>query len=846
MLDLSQNIKYKIVEDDSKIIISTNCLHSVNLINSFLLSTDEDVTNYYNKFFRYSVNFGIDFSELIELNLTNLQDVIFENGNFSIIEIHLIKKGNPTFYSFSINLSYFPIELELNFIENTYLDFEGDYSLVVDLAASLIRKVNFSILPKFVERTKDFLDLFYAISFFLSIIKRYALKIRKYDEYIDFLNLYLNQSGLFTCKDQPIEELTFLKETLFNEFRRRGTESSFLKSDELNEISNGEVLRMICYENCDEFILDNTKPEQIGWNLGNSSPLNRHLYNHNSTNKNYEKFTKSIIDLDKYPLIDESNCSIEIDGDESYLKVVSSGGIGSETFVEEKAIIVDPNLDYEISFLISVSSVNDAITFKVSSFDCLGEIIGIKDLTCLVTDGEADNFNNIFLEAETLPFANKWILVRGIIFRKWLSQQENYLLNKKLNINKGTNLRFSDGISKIIPCILLESGGEIKIKDLRIQPLKTVYSQGFLQTNNWTNIWLKDNNSTQNRQTVFIGVDNYCEIDGEEFELEEQIFDYKYFEKDLVNSLFGFSNLTYQNLRQFFINYDSNFWINFLGNFKEVEFKDCIRPEGYIPIDEYCEETRPEGYIGIDSYCQETRPEGFIGIGDYCEDFQDGLFLDGVNDYLIANRISYPDSSFTINLFFEVDNNDSFYKPVFATENYSSSVAGDGIAFYVKDNNFEFWVKDSNVYVNIFTVPQIIPLFEVQQITIRVDGSFCKFFINSDLIGEFSFPTIIDISNKILIGSIPGHSVYYFEGVVYDLKIFEGLLDDSEIIQLFNTKKNKIPYCSTIPIFEANFNEKSGFIASENINNYDFDLINYLLTDVEEGGITSKWIRKSF
>lgn len=76
---------------------------------------------------------------------------------------------------------------------------------------------------------------------------------------------------------------------------------------------NGEYLRLICYNVCDEFIYNNVPLIYHGWCVGNSSPLYKGLrpQRQKSLIKGYEK-TKNVRNLSRYPLINAAQVYIGV------------------------------------------------------------------------------------------------------------------------------------------------------------------------------------------------------------------------------------------------------------------------------------------------------------------------------------------------------------------------------------------------------------------------------------------------------------------------------------------------------------------------------------------------------
>ena len=156
-----------------------------------------------------------------------------------------------------------------------------------------------------------------------------------------------------------------------HEISERGTNQMFKKKSEGANV-DGEWLRLICYDECDEFLFSLTENHLIGWNIGNSSPTITYLSNEAGLNKSYEQ-TKDIIDLSKYPLVNPTFVSNSTDAGRETLRIsgVLNGqsGIGYDGILLEKEILISPDIDYQILFDVNMKNLGNYLTFKVNAFD---------------------------------------------------------------------------------------------------------------------------------------------------------------------------------------------------------------------------------------------------------------------------------------------------------------------------------------------------------------------------------------------------------------------------------------------------------------------------------------------
>jgi len=206
-------------------------------------------------------------------------------------------------------------------------------------------------------------------------------------------------------------------------------------------------------------------------------------------------------------------------------------------FINKYAINIDTNIDYELTF--RIKSDQSGVNFLhagIFSYDCDGNEIDMYNVTDL-------SLENSFIENKSLNQANKYYFFRGIIYSKnrfplfdntreylknfivrsvtndfyisisqvstfiaisntlYWRQLSQFEVNSIIytNWNYGSNLQFSLNTTKIIPFIKISnyaSGftGIASIVDVNFKPVATRYSSGFIQTNNWIDFWIKNNN----------------------------------------------------------------------------------------------------------------------------------------------------------------------------------------------------------------------------------------------------------------------------------------------------------------------------------------------------------------
>lgn len=561
---------------------------------SFVDDTEGEVGDkYFTKTFRYSID-GINWSAYVPLTNENIQGIEIDPTDTLMIEYvyqrsGLEESGSLVWNSTQLNGQFQDVECGEAY-ENSMLShyFSCNNACTLFWSINVLEKIyKQGILPSYVTRgvnssnteDRDFIDFWRSVTHFFGL---YVCLARSFAEFFadeGLLKEYLKERNLFFCDTISYADLYYLMQNYHDEIRQRGTiqiireknsfvfvndcdDSVSVSVEDGDKLIDGELLRLICYEVTDEFIFNLCKNEKIGWNIGNSSPLYSGMSNQNGANKAYED-TEDILDLSKYPLVNSDYCSLLSDGGKQVMHIggVANGavsGIGDLDF--SKAIKVDPQLDYEITFVVKQdldSSISESfsesssgvanLTFGCFAFNSYGVLTSLEDMQATHAD------NDLFFEKISLQRDDKYIYIRGMVFNwnkysqftlletyskgkivylsgsyyrcikdsiigiqpglsvGWQTYWEliptaelNQVLTNSLGI--GTNLRFKTDVNYILPYIVLDNennaGGELFIWDVKVKPVSTPYSHGFIQTPNFIHIWLKNRNGEYSDEQV--------------------------------------------------------------------------------------------------------------------------------------------------------------------------------------------------------------------------------------------------------------------------------------------------------------------------------------------------------
>lgn len=561
---------------------------------------NETVSRLFSKSFRYSVD-GINWSAFAPLTNTNISNVQVQVNDTFYAEYKYERIGSDITGELEFN------SVTLNGIFSTpangpayaasifpsFFNFNNTCSIA--WSVNVLEKLyNKGIIPNFIERNlsgdnttdRDYIDFWRAITHYFALYVCLARQFQFYYQNRDLLLEYINQRGLIVCQDIDYIDLMYLMENFYDEIRQRGTRQIFEPKASDTSIQgskqvDGEYLRMICYDNRDEFIRNLNRNEHIGWNIGNSSPMFKGLTGKLGVNKYYYDYEADIVDLQaqlsltntSYPYISmhsdsnsESNSvsashSVTNDLDAIIIKrpptLIHTLGIGGG----DGRIVINPNIDYEITFFIKCSSVPDVkFTFEVNAYDKNDNLISL-------VRNDTNTPSNIFLEKVLLNKADTYYFVRGILFNKnnynlydpaksykantiviysgdyykakrdvpadgtsandgiitstpgysdsnspyfwnfWqilTTQEIEPTLVTSLGI--GNNLILQDDVVKIDPVITYINSAisvnNLYIHSIRVNPLSTKYSKGFVQTTNFLEIWNTNNNTDYSESKI--------------------------------------------------------------------------------------------------------------------------------------------------------------------------------------------------------------------------------------------------------------------------------------------------------------------------------------------------------
>lgn len=501
-------VQNKSSEIGDVILIQSNVpIIGVIALLGFMDSTvNEGAYKYFYKEFRYSLD-GINFYPWVELTNPNISAISFTSTTVFTIEYRYTRIGtDPTG---ELEFNEVTLDSEINFtgcgrgfINSIFSQFFSCSDVnVLGWALNVLEKLyKKGLLPTFIERgennnilneDEDFLAYWYTQTHFFALFVYYARKYKEIESIPFLFKEYIRQKGLLFIPGEANQGvLEQWKQYFYAQVALRGTQGIYKYS---YNSGGGELLNLIGKKELDEFIYCLTETWKTGWNLGNSSPIYKGNFQEAMMIKGYET-SKDFINLFNYPT--QGGISIITDGSKEVAEIIDSGdsvrnGLSSVT-VGGYQIIVDPNIDYEITFDIKMIGSSCSLWFDCRAFNSQNIAQGLLNI-------ENNAIRNYFFQGETLLQPDIYYTIRGIIYN-----QNHPIISttfKRLNIGfpASRNLKFylGNNTTSIKPQIYLKGGtlgDTVYIWNYKIRPLNTPHSKGLINSNNLITTWMKNNN----------------------------------------------------------------------------------------------------------------------------------------------------------------------------------------------------------------------------------------------------------------------------------------------------------------------------------------------------------------
>lgn len=418
----------------------------------------------------------------------------------------------------------------------------------IKLEVNLFKKLYFrGILPKYITRgenrsykeDQDFVLFFKSVARYFSLIIRFFKRWENWRNDFDLLREQLIGYGIyFDENSSTLRDLQKLCSEIYSVAQQRGTEMIYRRKEAANVYKNqeyvdGEFLRLTRNRICDELDYDYIPKWNVGWCMGQGSPMYAgtcQSYELNKTRENSKDFkaltsvnnstsgggTVTIQTIDSKQTIQLHTAA---NGDEAAIGRITQD---VELLSGDIVYTADAQMDYEITFAFRITDNNfnkSTLDFGVEGFD----INHIK-LNDAFVEPNGTSVNEQFFSVPLSKFVeDEWYYVRGIIHAYSTVNKEQIVTN----IGFGTDLYFCNPFVKyIMPYIKLvggESGNanvyiwDYKIRPLvrgrNILPLKSgevdYRSLGFLQFGRFYYTYFHNRNNTKSVEEVTSIIEKY-------------------------------------------------------------------------------------------------------------------------------------------------------------------------------------------------------------------------------------------------------------------------------------------------------------------------------------------------
>ena len=484
-------------------------------LNTFVDSTtNETATRYFDKYFRYSVDGGLNWSSWEELTTINIQNIEIRRKNLMYFEYRYTRVGTDPSGELSLNsvtISGESEPLSSPIFERQFFFrfFDVNDVNVLNWALNVLEKLyQKGILPDYITRNEDeydpqnddqdFIAYWGTITHFFAIFVYYARQFENITTNTELIYQFLDNWGIFLNTNISDTHLLYLMQNYINEFEKRGTSKIIDRGDE--SIPMGELLRLTTFVAPDEFMLSLLEPHALGWCVSKSSPSFNYTRHCQNMIKGYESST-GFIDLNKYPTTTINNLSIvsgKLEITPANDQIVGIAPSGTFDYIE-----VDDLVSYEIVVRVKQEGIIDNILF----FGCLTKNEDGVDVSLTSMETLFDNY--YFFIYKSLHRIGTEYEIRGIIHSKQFDSSGMSSSDFLLNIGFGYDLKFNTAFKTryILPIFYVyrstSDADKVIVSDFKVRPLNFNFSLGKLGFKNIMYM-LYRNNSTYLNKDVYI------------------------------------------------------------------------------------------------------------------------------------------------------------------------------------------------------------------------------------------------------------------------------------------------------------------------------------------------------
>ena len=489
---------------------------------------------------------GVFWTDWATLNIDNLSSEEYFTDSYIQIEIRYTRTGTDesgdiVFKSIDFNGTRKSIQFDAPTLQSSIFGNIIGTSILAKLERNIFKKLYYrGILPDYIKRAenssynedKDFVDLFYSIARFFSILISFFRRWENFRNDEDLLREQVRGYGIyFNENDITLSELKYIAQNILSQAQQRGTEMIFKRKGVVP--IDGEFIRLTRNRICDELLYEYIPIYKIGWCLGNSSPIYKGTamaYNLNKTKEN----TKDFQSLSNFVLSKSGTGSYSLQNTDNKRVIRLSttsrgtghsaiGRIDSNINVVDNIYSADSQLDYEITFAFKINSGTNlsklTLNFGVEGFDINKE--KLNDAFSTVDGFQVSE--NFFDQSMDIWKIGQWYYARGIIH----AYSSENVIGSKTNLGIGQDLVFNNSFVKyIIPKIEFYTktaqNASIDIYDYKIRPLirgKNIlplkngsidsHGLGFIQGSKILYTYVRNNNNGQSEDEIIDIIERY-------------------------------------------------------------------------------------------------------------------------------------------------------------------------------------------------------------------------------------------------------------------------------------------------------------------------------------------------
>jgi len=477
---------------------------------------NETGTRFFDREFRYSTN-GITYSFWITLTDQNIIDTFVGETDIFDIQYRYTRAGTDatgvlTFVSIQLNGVIVAQENPRIFTDlyfNKFFNYND--SSVLAWALNVLNKLyergivaNYMVRGEEGGNDDDYIAFFGALTHFMAILVRYAREFKDFTLNDILLGEYLKQKGVFVNDGMTLADLQFLLSNVYIVFLERGTNEIAKGVGVDGRIIDGELLRLLRKGTFDELIWGLIEPEKTIWNVNNNSPLYKGTKESVNLIKAYES-TKDVIDLNNYPLLESDNVFIFTDVAKEVIRILDvSASVGTvlsgigDAENQDKLILIDSRLSYEVTFWLKQVILGDYISLRVNLYD-ENEVLLTDSPVSAVSGAQ----QNVVFSTESLLRNDEYYLIRLILFNRNISTDPSFVLD----IGVGDHLIVNNSDAKYLSVELVSevafgdswnADNELRIYDFKVRPLMTPIPNSFVMVSNIITSFLENNSEQTN------------------------------------------------------------------------------------------------------------------------------------------------------------------------------------------------------------------------------------------------------------------------------------------------------------------------------------------------------------